>query len=80
MAVVLGARGFKKEPEEMSKPFETSNSDEAVCPYCGCEHSDSWEFFAHHAHLGEAEVDCNNCGKTFLIEQDVTVTYTTRKK
>ena len=52
--------------------IETQYTKEAVCPYCGCEVSDSWEFGDHDTH------DCD-CGETFAITRDIDVTYCTSK-
>lgn len=49
---------------------------EAVCPYCGFEHSDSAEFFSGMNDTTTGE--CDECGLTFKIERDYEVTYTTK--
>jgi len=46
---------------------------EIVCPYCGREQSDSWEYG------DDGEIDCD-CGETYTFARDVSVTYSTRKK
>lgn len=45
---------------------------EVVCPYCGYEHSDSTE-------MTEGKRECEDCGQTFEMWRDVTVTYVTRE-
>ena len=53
--------------------FEHEYTQEVVCPYCGCEHIDSWEF-------GESgEVECADCMKTFKFERIVTCDYSTER-
>jgi len=52
-----------------------SNDHELVCPYCGYEHQDSWEF-------GEdGEVECCNekCERTFSFHTNTVTTYTSKK-
>lgn len=51
---------------------DTECTDEVTCPYCGYECSDSWE-------MSEGEHECSDCGRTFDIEKNVTVTYCTSK-
>lgn len=48
-------------------------TEEIVCPHCGEEFIDSWEF----ADIGEHT--CYECGGKFSHERDVTVTYSTQK-
>ena len=50
-------------------------NNELVCPYCGYEHSDSWEY---DSDSGEAE--CDKCGKEFDYCRNVSVDYTTSRK
>lgn len=47
---------------------------EIVCPYCGNEESDSWEF----SESGEHE--CSVCDNEFTYERNITVEYSTAKK
>lgn len=59
--------------------FDTEYTDFITCPYCGEVHQDSWEIeLALDAEEGEWE--CQYCGKTFLVEIDHSVSYTTRKE
>ena len=51
---------------------ETSYTHEIVCPHCGYEYSDSWDY-------GEGERNCNRCNLKFDISQYVEVTYSTTK-
>ena len=54
--------------------IDNKYTNELVCPYCGYEHSDSWE-------LSEdcSEIDCGDCGKSFSYSRIVNVEYTTEK-
>ena len=59
---------MKDKPED----YECRNQSELVCPYCGYEHHDSWE-------IGDDQdsSECNECGKKFGFEQEVTRTFST---
>jgi hypothetical protein len=47
-------------------------TDEVVCPHCGYEHGDSWEW-------GEGEQECESCKAVFMVEIIITVEYTTTR-
>jgi transcription elongation factor Elf1 len=51
-------------------------TDDIVCPYCGYEFTDSWEFEGNED-LGL--IDCQSCEKPFIATRNVEVTYTTEK-
>jgi hypothetical protein len=61
----------------MTKEIDCSYTDELVCPYCGYEDSDSWEYFSRSGDSTNAE--CGECGKTFRASQNVTVDYSSKK-
>lgn len=48
-------------------------TDEIVCPHCGYEHSDSFEYSE------DGDTTCNDCGKPFHYARDISVTYSTDK-
>lgn len=50
-------------------------TDEVVCPYCGYEHSDSWEFSEY-----DDEFECHSCEKHFVMERKIDISYVTKKK
>ena len=52
-------------------------TDEIVCPWCGYEFSDSWEF-GNGGEFTELE-DCPECDKSFYASRTITVAYTTQK-
>lgn len=46
-----------------------------TCPWCGYENPDSWEFDADYG-----DCECPSCGKPFLFERIVEITYTSKRK
>lgn len=57
---------------EASFDGDTSYTHEAICPYCGYKHRDSWE-------MSEGERNCPDCEKVFDLVRNVEVTYSTEK-
>lgn len=55
--------------------IEHEYTDDIVCPWCGYEYGDCWEWTDH-----DDEIKCDECGKEFCYNKDVTVTYSTSKK
>ena len=49
-------------------------TEEIVCPYCGCIHTDSCEYPDEDMHC-----ECISCGKRFYYSRDVEITYTSHK-
>ncbi len=57
----------------MTQPeLDTDFTDEIVCPWCGYEHGDSWEF-------KEGEHQCGDCDRKFLMIKHVAVHYSTER-
>ena len=54
----------------MSKDHKTTH--EAICPHCGYEFSDSWEFASW-----EPDIECPDCEMHFSCSRDTWVTYST---
>lgn len=50
-------------------------NDNAVCPYCDAEQSDSWEINCDDGETVQTE--CDTCEKTILFTLHVTVQYST---
>ncbi len=67
---------------EQSSPasFDTVNTREVTCPYCGDAGHDSWEIDFGPGLEGEAEIDCDSCGNKYIASREVSVTYSSRKK
>lgn len=53
------------------KEIEHENTDEIVCPNCGYEYIDSWEFFE----FGVEE--CPECNATYEYYENMSITYST---
>ncbi len=52
---------------------EHSYEDEVICPYCDYKYEDgSWEF-------DSGEATCESCNKTFQLELDHSVSYSTKR-
>jgi transcription elongation factor Elf1 len=62
---------------EMPTEFDTLDTREITCPYCGYVFGDSWEVNQGEMEW-EEDIDCGRCGKTFLAFKQVTVTYSTQ--
>jgi len=56
--------------------IETDCTDSPVCPHCGTVYEDAWEWNFDGAE--QRKEDCDHCGKSFLCERDISVTYSTR--
>ena len=50
--------------------------DEITCPWCGYENPDSWEFESEY----DDAYECPSCGELFILERDVNITYTSRRR
>lgn len=54
--------------------IDHDGTDNLVCPYCGYEHTDSWEI-----EDDEGERSCDDCQKEFTYQREVTTTYASEK-
>ena len=66
-------------PCPREKEIDHEYTSEIVCPYCGYEHSDSWEWEQDELEPSE-DYECKDCGRTFIAERNVTVRYSTYPK
>lgn len=55
---------------------EQSEKESITCPWCGYEDPDSWEFDAEY----DGNYECPSCGKTFVLERIIDVTYTSKRR
>ena len=64
----------------MTTAYETALQTRPVCPYCGYEHDDAWEW--HFGPSGDGTSEgrtCYHCDAEFDCDRVVDVSYTTRK-
>lgn len=61
------------------KQINHSWTEQIVCPHCGYEHEDSWDFYLN-ADDNSVRLFCYRCDKPFMSDREVEVTYTTRKE
>ena len=54
--------------------FDTDYTDKPVCPHCGTEQGDAWEWAAT-----ETDATCAECDGEFHVRPDYSVSYTTTK-
>ena len=60
----------------MIDKLDCSHTNEIICPYCGCEQSDSWEILRGDKHDGDTvDYSCDECEKDFVVEIHISVTY-----
>lgn len=61
---------------------DTYSSDYIICPYCGNAYDNKYcyEDFPEIYQEGDHEIDCDECGKTFILETMVSYSYETRKE
>ena len=52
------------------------DDDSAICPYCGAKNYVESEDYDSK----EREEECHECGKTYLVYQEFSVTHCTRTK
>lgn len=65
----------------MEKIINTwSDEDKIICPYCGYERKVDFETFHGDSADCEEEMECENCGKTFIAFREVKCYYGTHKK
>jgi len=74
---VCECEGCNKERENWKPPawHDHKMTNEIICPYCGYEHGDSWEWADGREQ--EDEFECHQCQKTFSCERSISVTYST---
>lgn len=55
--------------------IEHEYTHEIVCPHCGYEFMDSWEFESEDI----GELDCDECDESFVAHRNISVSYSTKK-
>lgn len=61
----------------MSKGIDHESTCEIVCPWCGHEFMDSWEYESNEEEIGL--VECQHCGKELYAYRNITIDYSTEK-
>lgn len=51
------------------------SEDGLICPYCGGIDEDAWEYGS----MDDKEIECCDCGKTYLATTEYSATYYTSK-
>ncbi len=59
--------------------MDTDHTVNMICPYCGHEDRDSWEVNPGELEYDDYEVECDHCGKAFIVSKRCSITYTTKK-
>jgi len=57
--------------------IETDSTQELVCPYCGYEDTDSWEYDQNTFDGVLGDIECGECGKKFHAQRNGEITYST---
>ena len=63
--------------DNWEKEIETDFTQELVCPYCGYEDTDSWEYDQNTFDGVLGDIECGECGKTFHAQRNGEITYST---
>ena len=58
--------------------FDLDHRDYPVCPHCGNEHRDAWEWDFGPGVEGECVTWCHSCGGEMSVSKMVTITYTSQ--
>jgi len=69
----------KHENDPIETDDYTYNRDNIICPYCGYEDPESWEYLSGLCEGEVLEVDCLDCGKTFNIFYETSIYWQANK-
>ena len=72
------AKVLYSDPDE-EREYVWEDEPEIKCPYCGFEHSNSWDWEGGNIGV-TGEYECEYCGKVFTVSRNVVFTYTSRKR
>ena len=77
---LVGYRGgFAIECLKRVGDIDHKYTENIVCPYCGYEDTDSFEWERDAIEVNNVAVECDECGKKFKCSRQFEITYTTRK-
>lgn len=62
---------------DVGREFSLDYKNEPVCPHCGEEVKDAWDYGFEEDR--QTEIQCPNCEKEFWVIANVTITYSTGK-
>jgi len=62
----------KEDRQDIVNRGASFGEEDVVCPWCGHEHGDSWEY-------SDGNYDCEECEKRFSVSRDVCVTFSTQR-
>ncbi len=62
------------------KEIDCTYTKEIICPYCGYEFSDSWEYNRRMEGGDSTELECPECDKKFTATMDIEITYKSHKR
>ena len=62
----------------MTTEIICDDTPQIVCPYCGCEHTDSWKMCDEEYGYTQRVV-CICCDKSFMVRPESTTTYYSNK-
>lgn len=54
--------------------YDCFNEPDLICPFCGYRNPDSWDYDLNESGV---ELECPNCGRTFIAISECVPTYTT---
>lgn len=63
----------------MNNKTDHEYTNEIVCPYCGLEKQDSWQYHDDNYDGYIGIIECGECGKMFHAERYIEITYITSK-
>lgn len=59
--------------------IEHEMTEEIVCPFCGSEFTESWEFGEYSNDEDLGLVECDECNKSFYATRNISISYSTKK-
>lgn len=67
----------RKTELQANREKETFREEEVICPYCGEVIDDS---DGEYVREGGGDIECPECGETFILETEIRILYSTRRK
>jgi hypothetical protein len=73
--VGISREGEAQQAKEREWEEKHENADTVVCPYCDYEYDE----YENPYEDDEKEIKCENCGKTFICETNISYSWSTRR-